>query len=106
MKLVGQVTRQIAIRKSCPVFFIWLCCAAGRSSAQQTVDLQQQLQQLKQEYQQKIEELDQRLAALEKQRATPAPAQAAPQPNEAQQSTSQNVTAALGNAVGQGLKTA
>ena len=65
MNLVGHVTRQVAIRQSCSVLLIWLCCAADRSSAQQTADLQQQIQQLKQEYQQKIEELDRRLAAME-----------------------------------------
>jgi maltoporin len=104
VRLIRKVTGRAA-RKSRLCLLMGLFYAAATCSAQQADDLQQQLQQLKQEYQQKLQELDQRLAALEKQRATPAPAQAVPPKIDTQQSTSQNLTSDLGNAVGQGLKT-
>jgi maltoporin len=87
----------------------WMAClaalfvlAAPTTSAQRAEDLRQQLEQLKQEYQRKITDLEQRIAALEKQRS-----QASVQPQAApQQSTSQDATSQLGNAVAQAVKTA
>jgi maltoporin len=83
----------------------WMAClaalfvlAAPTTYAQRAEDLRQQLEQLKQEYEQKLQDLEQRIAALEKQGSQRSvPTQTTPQ---------QSAPSDLGQAVGEGVKTA
>jgi hypothetical protein len=72
--------------------------AAPTTCAQPAEDLRQKLEQLKQEYEQKLQGLEQRIAALEKQGSQRSvPTQTPPQ---------QSAPSDLGQAVGEGVKTA
>src|SRR5690349_7898672 len=100
------VKKRAAMRHTSAYLLMALFCVVATSSAQRADELLQQLQQLKKEYQDKLQELDQRLAALEAQKAVSTPTQVTPQQTTGQQSTGEVSPLGLGNALGQGLKSA